>query len=372
MFYLYLIMIFFLSIATAVIGVFLSFIRIPEGNKIKEYNISRYILSAAYIILSVLNVYKVLRFPDGLNFNLIDTSNLMIASYQSLLFTFILLILIQPGFVSFKWLFVQLGIITSILVLVLILLNTVSPEVYLYIYYIISVIYIVQLAYYTFIFRKRYKQCIKQIEDYYDEDEVVRLKWIRNCFYMALTIGGLVLLNTYLPLRYNKNNVPVIIIFYIYFAIKYFNYLSDFRYVVAAVSSTNIASGTIKSNYRKTDTDKPLSLKEEELKSAIGKWVEDKMFLHDDMSRDDIAASLGTDRSFLSSFFHDCMKIEFRVWRTQLRIEEAKKLLLDNPDVSVSKIGQMVGIPDRSNFQRKFIEQVGSSPKEWRRQHTER
>ncbi len=56
-------------------------------------------------------------------------------------------------------------------------------------------------------------------------------------------------------------------------------------------------------------------------------------------------------------------------WRKELRIEVAKRLLLEYPDLPVSTVGLMVGIDDKSNFKRQFTEAVRLSPRQWRERH---
>ncbi|MFT4221972.1 AraC family transcriptional regulator [Dysgonomonas sp.] len=337
----------------------------------RPYRISRYVLASSYLILGVLNCTKIFESSESINLDRIRAFTLIIASYQALLFTFSLLTLIQPFYVTFKRVSRQFGVISLVAILLLLLQFTVSGSLYTYFYYVTSVIYIFQLAYYTFLFRKKYAQCLKQLENYYNDDEGNRLRWVKVFFYMALSIGISALLSTYLPLFFSSFFVAAFIVFYILFAIKFCNYPSKFGYVVAAVTSAdeslNDAASASALEMDEIQPAQSLSLKEQELQHALAKWIEEKRFQHEDISRDDIAASLGTDRYFLAFYFRNRMRTEFRVWRTRLRIEEAKQLLVEHPDLSISAIGQIVGMSDRSNFQKKFIEIVGISPKDWRK-----
>jgi transcriptional regulator GlxA family with amidase domain len=56
-------------------------------------------------------------------------------------------------------------------------------------------------------------------------------------------------------------------------------------------------------------------------------------------------------------------------WRKDLRIREARHLLLDYPDLPVSVIGEMAGIVDKSNFKRQFCQATGMTPRRWREKH---
>ena len=58
--------------------------------------------------------------------------------------------------------------------------------------------------------------------------------------------------------------------------------------------------------------------------------------------------------------------MDFKTWRTELRVEESKKLLLENKEMSTNVIGEIAGFSDRSNFHRQFVKIVGCTPKQWR------
>ena len=102
------------------------------------------------------------------------------------------------------------------------------------------------------------------------------------------------------------------------------------------------------------------------LEKAIRQWVHEKRYREYDRSRDDVAHQLGTSREFLKAYLTRVLKTDFNAWRTSLRIEDAKKILLEQKDLPVSLVGEMVGIGDRSNFHHQFTKAAGCSPKKWR------
>ena len=103
------------------------------------------------------------------------------------------------------------------------------------------------------------------------------------------------------------------------------------------------------------------------LDKALRKWVEDKRYREYDLNRHDVAAQLNTSREFLNEYMTKVLKSDFNTWRTSLRIEDAKKILLEKRELPVEIVGQMVGIGDRSNFYRQFTRVAGCSPKQWRK-----
>ena len=102
------------------------------------------------------------------------------------------------------------------------------------------------------------------------------------------------------------------------------------------------------------------------LEHALEKWIRQKKYIEYDKSREEVARELGTTKEMLHMYFSTRKGIDFKTWRTSLRIEEAKKLLLKKRDLSTNVIGEMAGFSDRSNFHHQFVKFVGCSPRQWR------
>ena len=131
-----------------------------------------------------------------------------------------------------------------------------------------------------------------------------------------------------------------------------------------------VASGTGERRKRK-DIEQQTPAKQSDkrfsaLEKSLESWVENKMYCEYDKTRDQIAAELNTTKEILHLYFVTKKGEDFRTWRTMLRIEEAKKLLLENKDASINIIAETSGFSDKSNFHRQFVKIVGCSPKQWR------
>ena len=119
---------------------------------------------------------------------------------------------------------------------------------------------------------------------------------------------------------------------------------------------------------RRTKADE-LAHKEDEftrIERSLKKWVANKRYCELDKSRDDIAKELNTTKESLHHYFVTKKGMDFNTWRTELRIEEAKRMLIENLDFSINIIGELAGFSDRSNFHRQFVKLVGCSPRQWR------
>lgn len=104
----------------------------------------------------------------------------------------------------------------------------------------------------------------------------------------------------------------------------------------------------------------------ERLEMALRRWVKDRCYRQSGVSREEIAMQLDTSRTFLSKYFTQIKKVDFNTWRTGLRVEDAKRILLDQRELPIDIVGEMVGFSDRSNFHNQFRKIVGCSPKKWR------
>ena len=105
------------------------------------------------------------------------------------------------------------------------------------------------------------------------------------------------------------------------------------------------------------------------LDAAVQRWIDTKAFLFPDPTPSESAKRIGTTSAMLHKYFIEVMGEDFRTFRSRLRIEEAKKLLLEKPQLPLSTVGRQVGIEDRSNFQRQFQAVTGEIPSEWRKNH---
>ncbi|MGI6510089.1 MAG: response regulator transcription factor [Erysipelotrichaceae bacterium] len=98
------------------------------------------------------------------------------------------------------------------------------------------------------------------------------------------------------------------------------------------------------------------------------KYVNDNY--RENIDREDVAAVAFVTPNYLSKLFKNKMGINLREYINQLRIEEAKRLLLSTT-MSVSEIASYVGYLNISYFSTVFHKMVGSSPYYWRNEKEE-
>lgn len=234
------------------------------------------------------------------------------------------------------------------------------------------VIYILQCGLHIFLFIKVFRKSWRKLENYYDEDEYHRLRWLRFCFWIMMLTQIFVLVYLWVPGPGRAIYAIWYCIFMLYFTINYISFLSSHKIVLDAFARRTLDTEQIEKRLRKEDpvvasVDEQYRDREfRKLDKSLSEWVEKKKYREFDKSRDEISEELGTTKDILQLYFTLRKGEDFRTWRTRLRIEDAKKMLLEDPKASIQLIAEQSGFSDRSNFHRQFSALVGCSPKHWR------
>jgi AraC-like DNA-binding protein len=97
---------------------------------------------------------------------------------------------------------------------------------------------------------------------------------------------------------------------------------------------------------------------------SVERWTSTGGHLHAGMKMPQTAKELGLPQYQLSAWLRQ-NGLKYADWMTDLRIDEAKRLLESHHDWSNEAIAAHCGFSDRSYFQRKFKETIGISPTEY-------
>lgn len=107
----------------------------------------------------------------------------------------------------------------------------------------------------------------------------------------------------------------------------------------------------------------------EEIDNAIRIWREGRGFSNPELSISSFAREIGICRRQLSPYFGSHLGCTFRSWITSVRVEEAKKIILSNPDMKAEAVAETCGFSSRSFFQTSFKNITGMTPMEWLKMH---
>ena len=79
-----------------------------------------------------------------------------------------------------------------------------------------------------------------------------------------------------------------------------------------------------------------------------------------------LSRTLCISKNDLSLFFDQCLHSNFRIWLSEIRLNAAKKMMLEYPDYSNDIISAECGFSCRTHLYRIFKTKEGCSPTEWR------
>ena len=240
------------------------------------------------------------------------------------------------------------------------------------------VLYIVNCIIHIILFHRTYHRSVQKLEQYYDEEENNKMKWIRFCYIMMMLTQMFVLVYMLLPRGFMKIYTLWYVLFMVYFSANFISFLGSNKLLLDAFAYKTLSGQEIMERIERRKRMKkgakeaqPLDsqVTEQELnriEHALDKWVKEKRYREYDKTREQIARELNTSKEMLHMFFVTRMSVDFKTWRTRLRIEEAKLLLLENQEMSINIVAELSGFSDRSNFHRQFTKIVGCSPRQWR------
>lgn len=355
--------IFAASVAFSLVLV-LSFVKMPGGELWKPFRRMNKLLIMCYSAMSVSNVVTAMCGVSDSNDPIMSGAMLLVSMYQAMLFTASCVVFVAPHKISIGWLVQNALAITLVVGLVVAGFVVGGRYIQLALWGCIA-IYIAQLIYYCFLFKRCYDRSLQVLEENFDEDMRDSLRLVKNSFLGALTVGVSALVFAIFQLGgiWYITFTCIYTIYYIYIVICILNYRISSGYILKVVSTKSVTEVEKK---KEVPDDMPPIDAEEELRisKALDKWVEQKMFIHNDQTVEDIAAALGTTHTVMKWYFSTRKHTTFRSWRQRLRVVEAQRILREEK-VSTSTLHTLVGITDKSNFHKLFRQYVGMTLREY-------
>ena len=341
---------------------------LPSNKGLNNYRLSLRFLAGAYLIMAILNIL-VMAFNISLE-NFISMELMTMASLQAALFAIALIILLKPQLNTKRYLFKQIIPVLILDILYVLASNKWGdPQILNFDDLVKSVLhpsvvvrelflffYIFQLVYLTRLFFRQERLFVSKIDNYFADNYRLHLPGVRYCYYAALAIGISAFLSCFLfSNRWEFVFTIVYASFYLGFGIYYIQYPRTFIFIEPAIYvPENKKDEFAKSNKR---------INWIHLKKQI---LEDKYYLADGVNIQEMAQYLKIGRTTLSAFINNNEGMNFNLWINNLRVEEAKALLIAYPNYSLAQIAELVGYSEASNFSRQFKQITAESPSVWR------
>ena len=122
------------------------------------------------------------------------------------------------------------------------------------------------------------------------------------------------------------------------------------------------------------EKEKPLQQLSEErrnfIQNCLDQWCMDLGYKDCNVNMLTLSRTLCISKNELSLFFDQCLHSNFRIWLSEIRLNAAKKMMLEYPDYSNDIISAECGFSCRTHLYRIFKTKEGCSPTEWRDFHS--
>lgn len=106
-----------------------------------------------------------------------------------------------------------------------------------------------------------------------------------------------------------------------------------------------------------------VSIDNEKLKAQIKELIEgNRLYLKSDIKVSDIAMALRTNRNCISKAVNDMTGGNFSSYLNSLRISHARKLIIDNPSMTLETVADKCGFTSASSFTKVFKRVTGTTP----------
>ena len=381
------------GVGSSVLAVLLMLIKIPTSDYSDKLAKSKLAMISSFLICSFMMFYSISQYDADYIWDWDLLTMLVIyivVHFSTVIISYSMISLLKTERHRYQNLFAP-GLFVSAIIAFMLLQSYKSGNMnYFWVMCITALTtFLIQSVTYIIYFDKAYKQSLKDFETYYDDDADHKLKWVRFCYVISMltNIFILVYLLLYWFLEYKMAVASLYTFWYLlymlYLSSNFISFLGSHKLVLDAFAYKTLSGQEFKRRMDENRKRKALKNKKKgegdefmlqdnteaefnRLERSLERWVEAKRYREYDKTRDEIASELRTSKEILHMYFATRVGADFRTWRTNLRIEEAKTLLLENKDASINIIAEACGFSDKSNFHRQFVKIVGCSPKEWR------
>ncbi len=369
-----------LDIVTAfMLGALLFLIKVPNSEYARKIAKTKNTIATCYMICFIL-FFVCLRYSGIQQYEVFSSMMMLVVTViSSAVLSFSLINLLDESYIEDDKFYLNVGLVAVLSIVFmksfwweLGVMRTIVHAVYI-------TFFLLQCISHIVVYRKLYREGKRKLEQYYDEEEDSKLRWIHFCYVMMMLTQMFILVYRTFPTGVMKVYNVWYSLFLLYFAANFISFLGSHKmtldaFAYKALSGQDIAQALKKGRNRKKaavkDAEETAEASNEtdfkRLERNLDKWIKQKKFSEYDKSREDVAKELNTSKEILHLYFTTRKGMDFKTWRTELRVEEAKRLLLENKELSINVIGEIAGFSDRSNFHRQFVRLVGCTPREWR------
>lgn len=104
------------------------------------------------------------------------------------------------------------------------------------------------------------------------------------------------------------------------------------------------------------------------IKLLVDEWIKNKKYLGHEVGIEILGRDLGINRTYISNYINDTYNCNFNTWLHRMRVEDAKRIITEKPELSMGQVAIMTGYNDQAHFSKQFKYVMGISPMKWKKE----
>lgn len=245
----------------------------------------------------------------------------------------------------------------------------------------IALLGIVELWFqHVFYFHRTYLQYNVELANYFSSDKRHFLKWLNITHWLLYILFAFAVISITSGAIINWLLQFYIVAVNFYITINFINHAREYGNLQLASEGGGIhtdenkcpsaldikkeenaiAAGNSYKNKRKEDF-------RNILRPRLALWLKEKAYTQEQFTIEELASRLHTNKTYLSTFIKEEYGMSFSSWISSLRIEEAKRIMANDPKQKLIDVAYMAGFSSLAYFSSVFAKSEGISPSAWLR-----
>ena len=297
------------GVGAAVLAVLLMLIRIPQSDYCAKLSSSKHSIVMSFLICSFMMFYTMSQYGseqirDWELFTMLTIY--IVVHFSTSLISYSMISLLKTERHKWQNLFMPGLFVSAVLAFLLLDVYRSGNMLNFWIVCVVAVTaFLIQSVTYIVHFDRTYKKALKDLENYYDDDESHKIKWVRFCYVITMltNLFILVYMALYWFLDYKMEIATLYTFWYLlymlYLTSNFIPFLSTHRLILDAFAYRTLSGQDliqlIESRRKPRVSAEhvgPAGVNEADfrkLERALEKWVEEKHFCEYDNSRDEVA-----------------------------------------------------------------------------------
>lgn len=337
------------------------------GNNTMHSKLGLKFLAAAMFMLSIINLLEFIEGTDGQKEQYSLSIVIFAASTELFLIFMAYMSMLCKAFTTHRRIFIEIGYIVLFTTPPLFVSPHNQPLLFDILFVVSLTFYCVKFLLNYIIYQKQIKKTKRIVKNLLSNNSRIWLKWVNSTFYVVLVIGitSIIAPMTNLTILVFYNSFIFVAYLYVYFLIiKKINIFDRSMSILESGEVVNTEECSIESGSSQHE-----DIFMDSIQRLLNKWIAERGYAVSGITAAEVAIHLGINHTKLSHYLKNKLNTTYYDWIAQLRIEDAKQQLTDNPNKSIYEIALNVGIEDRDNFRHLFKKIAGVSPTTYRKQN---